>query len=314
MNGRYERRAGFTLIELLVVIAIIGVLIALLLPAVQAAREAARRSQCTSNLMQLGIALQNYESAHEMLPPGVVNPKGPIANVPKGYHFSWLTQILPYLEHRNAHSRLNYAAGAYHPSNDTIRGSVIRVFLCPSDPGNSPSGPAPARVAGFVGGTGPPAGPPRLAQSNYAGCYHDVEAPIDVNNTGVLYLNSSVRYEDIKDGTSSTIFVGEKIVDPTDLGWASGTRSTLRNADKPPLGVWVRAALGPGSPAATGTGDPEESQGPNPVGGFSSYHPGGANFAFGDGSVRFLKSSMDPAIFRLLGNRADGEVISEDKF
>src|SRR6476646_404760 len=91
---------GFTLIELLVVIAIISVLIALLLPAVQSAREAARRSQCVNNLMQLGIALQSYESAHEVLPPGVVNETGPVLDQPKGYGFGWMVQILPYYELR----------------------------------------------------------------------------------------------------------------------------------------------------------------------------------------------------------------------
>src|SRR5829696_3130788 len=106
MNVEKSGREGFTLIELLVVIAIIGVLIALLLPAVQAAREAARRSQCVNNLMQLGLALHNYESAHEVLPPGVVNPTGPIQNTPHGYHFSWLTQILPYIEQTNVHRHL----------------------------------------------------------------------------------------------------------------------------------------------------------------------------------------------------------------
>src|SRR4051794_28379521 len=93
-----QRRDGFTLIELLVVIAIISVLIALLLPAIQAAREAARRVQCVNNLMQIGIALQNYESSHELLPPGVINPSGPIQNAPTGYHASWMLQLLPFLE------------------------------------------------------------------------------------------------------------------------------------------------------------------------------------------------------------------------
>src|SRR5437879_7893863 len=96
---------GFTLIELLVVISIIAVLIALLLPAVQAAREAARRTQCVNNLMQIGIAARNYEAAHEVLPAGVVNPTGPIVNKPNGYHFSWVTQLLPYLEQNNVHRR-----------------------------------------------------------------------------------------------------------------------------------------------------------------------------------------------------------------
>ena len=313
MNGRCRRRAGFTLIELLVVIAIIGVLIALLLPAVQSAREAARRAQCVNNLMQLNVALQNYESTHEMLPPGVVDRGGPVANAPKGYHFGWLTQILPFVEQGNAQRRLNYRVSVYHPSNDTVRASAFRVFLCPSDPGGSTrGGPVPAGYVGpgapaaKVAGAAAPPSPISPAQTNYAGCHNDVEAPIDVNNTGVLYLNSRIRYEDIKDGTSSTIFVGEKVIDPTDLGWASGTRSTLRNTDKPPGGRFGRG------PGATGSPIPEEP--PDPVGGFSSYHPGGANFAFGDGSVRFLKGSIDPGVFRLLGNRADGEVISEDRF
>src|SRR5258708_11399747 len=91
-------RAGFTLIELLVVIAFLAVLIALLVPAVQAAREAARRAQCLNNVMQLGIALQSYESSHELLPPGVVNTTGPILDQPKGYHYGWLVQILPFFE------------------------------------------------------------------------------------------------------------------------------------------------------------------------------------------------------------------------
>src|SRR5579883_167327 len=105
-----ERRtttAGFTLIELLVVIAIIAVLIALLLPAVQAAREAARRIQCVNNLMQIGLALQNYQSAHEVLPPGTVNETGPIQSIPSGYHMSWMRQVLPYVEQKGVDAHIH---------------------------------------------------------------------------------------------------------------------------------------------------------------------------------------------------------------
>ena len=107
------RSRGFTLIELLVVIAIISVLVALLLPAVQAAREAARRAQCVNNLMQLAIALQNYESSHEMFPPGVVSETGPVLDQPKGYHFGWLVRVLPYCEMGNTFNHFNLAVSVY---------------------------------------------------------------------------------------------------------------------------------------------------------------------------------------------------------
>jgi prepilin-type N-terminal cleavage/methylation domain-containing protein/prepilin-type processing-associated H-X9-DG protein len=301
MSQRDRRRVGFTLIELLVVIAIIGVLISLLLPAVQAAREAARRAQCVNNLMQLGIALQHYETAHEVLPPGVVDPApGPIANVPKGYHFGWVTQILPYIEQKNVRRHLNDKVGVYDPANGTARLVSIQTLLCPSD--------------GFASGT---AGQP--APSSYAACHHDVEAPIAATNTGVFFLNSAIRYEDLTDGSSSTIFLGEKTLDQTTagLGWASGTRSTLRNTGAPPNSLFLpglvtadgldEAGQGPGGGAAGGQAT---LAGALAVGGFSSHHSGGANFGFGDGSVRFLKSAISPRVYRHLGHRSDGEMIS----
>jgi prepilin-type processing-associated H-X9-DG protein len=136
-----------------------------------------------------------------------------------------------------------------------------------------------------------------LGESSYAGCQHDTEAPIAVNNNGVLYLNSKVRYEEIEDGTSNTIFVGEKRSTGKDLGWASGTRGTLRNT-----GTAINGAILP------------TAANKDPVGGYSSFHPGGANFSLGDGSVRFLKGNVSPRILRFLGNRADGEMISAAEF
>jgi prepilin-type N-terminal cleavage/methylation domain-containing protein/prepilin-type processing-associated H-X9-DG protein len=301
--GHNRRLAhGFTLIELLVVIAIISVLIALLLPAVQAAREAARRAQCVNNLMQLAIAVQNYESSYELLPPGVVNLTGPIVDQPKGYHFGWMVQILPYCELKNVYNHFNFKMGVYELPNFTTRTTLVRAFVCPSDPGAN-------------------RGPTGLAMTNYAGSHNDVEAPIAANNNGVLFLNSAIRFEDITDGTSQTIFLGEKSNDGLGEGWASGTRASLRNAGS---GINPsKTAPFPGSFPGDddgGNSSPAKAAGASSsdiltfVGGYASRHPGGANFAFGDGSVRFLKTSIGAITFRWLANRADGEIISADKF
>jgi prepilin-type N-terminal cleavage/methylation domain-containing protein/prepilin-type processing-associated H-X9-DG protein len=300
MRRRHSQRA-FTLIELLVVIAIIAVLISLLLPAVQAAREAARRVKCVNNLMNLGVALQNYESSYEMLPPGVINDTGPIQSAPQGYHASWLLQILPFLEQKTVARRFDDRAGVYAPANLTVRAIVISVFLCPSD------------------ANGPTAGN-RVAVNSYAACHNDVEAPIDANNTGVFYLNSHLRSDDISDGTANTIYLGEKVLADAALGWASGTRDTLRNTGTPINRTAALAGIFPGEV------EPDEGAPTNPasapnsaanlnfVGGFGSNHPGGANFAFGDGSVRFVKNAINAKVYRWLGNRADGELVSADQF
>jgi len=315
MIRRPGRSPGLTLIELLVVIAIIAVLIALLLPAVQACREAARRCQCVNNLMQIGIAAKNYETAFEVLPPGVVNPTGPIQNKPNGYHFSWITQLLPYLDQKPIYRHLDLNAGVYQSQNDTARGVLIRTLLCPSVPGAE-------RM--ITPGAAPAWGDPAL--SHYAACHNDVEAPIDAKNNGVFFLNSRIRYEDIEDGSSQTIFFGEKLADTAELGWASGTRSTLRNAGwglNSPYFPPVTPATPPveedadGAPMANpgaGGGNKAPEAPVDPVGGFSSRHPGGANFGFGDGSVRFLKSTITPKVFRALANRADGEMIGADAY
>jgi len=294
-----QNMRGFTLVELLVVIAIIGILIALLLPAVQAAREAARRMQCTNNLVQLGLALANYDAAHETLPPGVVNPEGPIRNVPKGYHMSWLVQVLPYIEEQVTFKYVDFSVGAYDKKNAPVAGAEISIFVCPSDPG-------PYRGPYRDEGRWP---------ASYAGCHHDVEAPIDADNHGVFFLNSSIRAMDIPDGASHTIFAGEKQLDADDLGWMSGTRSTLRNT-----GTMINM-----TPRVENAGDTfgsvgeaiagQAAEGPQAagddlaVGGFSSYHPGGANFLFGDGSVRFLSESMANDVYEQLGHRADGKLL-----
>jgi prepilin-type N-terminal cleavage/methylation domain-containing protein/prepilin-type processing-associated H-X9-DG protein len=292
------RRRAFTLIELLIVVCIIAVLIALLLPAIQAAREQARRAQCVNNLLQLGLAMGNYASTHSVLPPGVVNETGPILNVPNGYHHGWAVQILPFIGQNNVYKRFNMQESVYAASNMTARDVHIATFLCPSD------------------------GRPGL--TCYAGCHHDVEAPIALDNHGVLFLNSHVRFDDITDGTGQTILLGELLQGggPATLGWASGTNSTLRNTGHPLNDPASLGAVFQNTPQLT---EAERfaairqmaEDGALPVGfvgGFSSRHPHGANFVFCDGAVRFVKSSIDRRVFQLLGHRTDGEPISDDAF
>ncbi len=284
---------GFTLIELLVVVAIIAILIGMLLPAVQQAREAARRTQCKNNLMQIGLALHTYEMAHEVLPPGCVNPTGPIRNLEEGYHMSWITQILPMLEQSPLFSQINYDVSAYALTNGAFRGASIPTLYCPSDW---------RRVAG--------AGTAKIALNNYAGCFGGDDVPIDVKNNGAMYLNSSVGFRQIRDGASNTILAGEKCIveDVDELGWMSGTMSTLRNTGVPINKGWD---VGGADPGASRTRKPLPPPSDTATSGFSSYHVGGSQFVLADGSVTFLSENIDSSIYSYLGNREDMEIVGE---
>lgn len=294
-----HRSSGFTLVELLVVIAIIGILVSMLLPAVNAAREAARRVNCTNNLSQLALAVQSYESSHEVLPPGVLEPSGPIQSVAQGYHVNWLVHLLPYLEERNAYQRLDFSVGVYDPKNGPLRNWGAPLFLCPSD-----------RLG--MGAATP-------GVSNYAGCHHDVEAPIAADNNGLFLLNNAIRYDDIADGRAQTIMLGEKLIGRVDLGWLSGTRATLRNTGSPINGSTSKGGLLEqiGEPVAgmrTTFPQPVVPAGLTPalvVGGFESMHAGGAMFVFADGSVQFLRETISATVLAQLGHRSDGQLLDQ---
>ncbi len=314
-----QRRNAFTLVELLVVIAIIGILVALLLPAVQAAREAARRVQCVNNLTQLALAVQNYEMAYRVYPPGTIDAEGPIvnrpqnyvivdplyppgamggadepiANMPQSYHHNWLSQLLPYMEQRNTYEHIDFSVGVYDEKNAEVRKVDVNSFQCPSNPVRPKN--------------------KEIVLTTYAGLHHDVEAPIDDDNNGVFFLNSAIRYEDVSDGSSQTIFIGEKIPNAAkDLGWMSGTRWTLRNTGLPinmERPNYRRSRQGPIDTEEAAAGDGEL-----PVGGFGSYHPGGANFAFGDGHVGFLAETIAKDVLQQLGHRADGKLLMTNNY
>ena len=282
-----QRRGGFTLVELLVVIAIIGILVALLLPAIQAAREAARRTSCLNNVTQLGLAVHNYEFNFESLPPGVTDTKGPIRNEPQGQHVSWIVKILPFMEEQALYRRFDQAAGAYAGVNVPVRAATVSILMCPS------STSASADESGTA------------AYTTYAGCYNDVEAPIDVDNHGLMFLNSHVRFDEIYDGSSKTLLLAEKLIRPDDLGWVSGTRATLRNTSiiEEPRPRFAQPAADENETAKQ---DVAESLF---VGGFGGHHPGVINTAFADGSTRAISETISKEILRLLGNRADGEIV-----
>lgn len=306
LNKRIASR-GFTLVELLVVIAIIGVLVSLLLPAVQASREAARRCSCINNVMQLNLALQNYEFGHESFPAGSINPTGPIRNIPEGQDVGWIVQALPYLEQNAMWRQFDQAAGAYAKENEPVSSHPLEILLCPSYPGSrtNPSG--------------------TVAYTTYSGCYNDAEEPINVKNTGILFLNSAIRFGDIYDGSSNTILLSESIPnDQSELGWVSGTRATLRNTsvfERPyaPSGL-PNTDLGyDGEMPADGEEMDQMEQEDAPaketdaselfVGGFGSFHGGDIiNAGMADGSVRPIAPSIDPAALRQLGNRSDGQI------
>src|SRR5262245_19212694 len=123
------RRPAFTFVELIFVLTIIAILITLLLPAVQSAREAARRAQCANNPMQLGIGMGSYASTHSVLPPGVVNDTGPIENLPRGYHHSWVVQLLPFIGCQNMYSAFDLKRSVYDAANDTVASLTISILM-----------------------------------------------------------------------------------------------------------------------------------------------------------------------------------------
>ncbi len=267
-----HQKRGFTLVELLVVIAIIGILIALLLPAVQAAREAARRMQCSNNLKQFGLALHNYHNTFGSLPPGfmAVNHEG---NVSGGW--AWGVFVMPFLEQSALKDKLSaskYTLSEVITDPDLLE--MLRmdlpVFNCPSSPME------PLRE--FRGGG------QMVATSNYTCCrgFYQIrgDAHLTMNNNGVLYGRSDTRFRDIIDGTSQTFMIGERTVLPV-------------HRDNPKRWPsWCGpGGLGIGSTVSSSvTGKPNH---PTNMHYFSSDHPGGVQFCYADGSVHFIPETID---------------------
>lgn len=306
---------GFTLIELLVVIAIIAILVALLLPAVQQAREAARRTQCQNNLRQMGLAFHSYVDAHRMFPPGWVEASGNIPTRPPENGFSWAAFILPQLDQGNLYSQIRFTAPLYlepdrNPSTTAIENNetlvatqVIPVFRCPSD-----TGPDHHDNLGSLD----PVTIQDQATTSYVACFGDKVVADNASDAGlgggVFSRNSSVRIRDIRDGTSVSLLAGERrwtgfyspgIPRFGDAYWA-GTPDN-----------WLMDILGTAGVNINSTHSAK----------FSSEHIGGALFLFADGHVSFISENVESnpgvalgsgmGVFQRIANIKDGQTVGE---
>jgi prepilin-type N-terminal cleavage/methylation domain-containing protein/prepilin-type processing-associated H-X9-DG protein len=288
-----SRPSAFTLIELLVVISIIGVLIALLLPAVQRAREAARRIQCVNNLKQIGIALHGYHDRHGCLPSGYTFAPGFTWG-----GFGWAAMILPGAEQQNLFNAANFGMPLWSDANTTIATTAVGLYLCPSD--ETSPGHFLTRA------------PYRYAMASYVASFGPLDLDAFPNDrSGLFSRNSSTGFRDVTDGLSQTLAVGERHNGKFPRVVGSGGHVSVET-------VWMGAVMEgyvdahghttlfvtghtPTSPAL----DDEDA---------ASRHDGGTNFAFGDGSVRFLKDTIALTVYRSLSTIAGGEVVSSDSY
>jgi prepilin-type N-terminal cleavage/methylation domain-containing protein len=300
------RRPGFTLIELLVVIAIIAVLIALLLPAVQSAREAARRIQCTNNLKQIGLGLHSYHSANNVFPIGYVAWPNADTNVTSP-GWGWASALLPMLDQQPLYSATNLAPPIEDPTNSTTRTTALAVFVCPSD-----------RFTGRFTMTDVNNRPIADAQTNsYAGNFgRDVNiANNPSGGNGMFMRNLAFGVQNVTDGTSQTITVGERGSLLTQVPWAGAINGGICRVTPGSPSLSTRTKTAPVEPLAradTGGGtstdlffDPDD---------FYSPHPAGLNFLLCDGSIRFIKSSISPAVYGDLCSRNVGEIVGGDGY
>ena len=304
-------RSGFTLIELLVVIAVIGILIGLLLPAVQSARAAARRMSCSNNSKQFALALHNYHAAFQAF------PSGSTLSSPEGYSWGMVSKVLPFMEQSAGYESIDFSQGhcGEHVKDLQARGGndpsshPIAMLMCPSDPNSGrsllsgPNGPLPN--SGDCG---------LLHPINYLGNAGSLD--VDVGNTfqacggipdgvgiddgnGMFYNESAKAFRDILDGTSMTILFGERTM-PQDLGWGwpicggnecehyITTKMGLMNGNDDPAEYYLHLQH------------------------YWSHHEGGCHLTYADGSVRFVSYSMDYNIYLDSSTRAGHEVIPSD--
>jgi prepilin-type N-terminal cleavage/methylation domain-containing protein/prepilin-type processing-associated H-X9-DG protein len=301
IKTNHPKSAAFTLVELLVVITIIGILIALLLPAVQAAREAARRMQCGNNFKQVGLGLHGYHAVKGCFPTGMTNQ-----------YWGWTTFLLPYIERQGVYDLFDFNQGYWTAApcrNREATRTWITAYLCPSDPQSQ--GAMPANGAAVSSGT-----PTELAGlSNMCGVSDSVDWTDGATfprkfpePDGIFGGDQACTIADIKDGTSNTLAVGEV------TGGGAGTKlgnfwttwnlnDTLEGINGPntnPGGTYPPDKYGPGSGVE--------------LAGFASFHPGGCNFALADGSTHFISQNIARNTLAALTTRNGPSKSNIDKY
>ncbi len=331
-----SQRRAFTLIELLVVIAIIGILIALLLPAVQKIREAAARMQCTNNLKQIGLAVHNYHDSFNFVPPGYIDGNTNPTSTPDndvGPGWGWAALLLPYVEQQNLFNQINLKQGIVVGTNAAAAKTALKIYQCPSDPYQQ-NFPVYDSTFSTPFAT--------VAHSNYVGCNgweecfnnaggagqgggsDGLSGGLGQSGDGLFYRNSHYRLTDVTDGLSNTIIIGERSGNHSPSTWAgavTGGRCPAWMATQPP------SVDAPPPGPAYDNADFDEAfvlahcnathlpSADFPIfdpDTFYSMHTGkGANFLFGDGSVHFLGSGINPITYQYLATIAGGEVAND---
>jgi len=283
---------AFTLVELLVVIAIIGLLVALLLPAIQAARESARRTSCVNNMKQIGLAITNYQAAKSVFPPSDTDELYTWINDDGFGNHSWASLIMPYLEEASLNSLIDYKQSCMDPVNRTAAGTIVGVYRCASY-----TGPA------FTDDDHYPAG--NFAIGNYVAiASSDVDHiyGVDVKPEGVIYPKSKIKPAEVTDGLSKTLFIAESREERMRV-WIDGrTAAVTALADNP---FFATPTISLNFTPYYNDGDILSKYGP------SSMHAGGAYHLFGDGSVHFLLNTISVPTYVGLMTRAKGEVLAD---
>lgn len=270
------RRHGFSLVEALVVLAILFILLAISIPFVRDMRSLTRRSNCDQNLIRLALATQAYTSDFGHLPSGTFSFNASVdlteqpqilRCLPEGYHQNWISSLLPYLDRQGLYQSIRYEYGVYTDANRLAREVDIAFLRCP------------AATETQLPNT-----------TSYVGMHASESTPIAQDNSGLLMLNRWIGADDVGDGMAYTILLGEKISPPEyDLGWMSGTRSSLRNAGTP---INAKVPI-------------ETYRDPLFVGGLASHHAGGVTVAMGDSAIKFLSESIEASVYQNMVGRND---------